>query len=99
LGDETIVEDMLVAGRDKLDFSGTLTRQINLNMMILGVFQVVNDHLTLQLIGEGIEEIIGGSLADTIPGNGNSNTLRGGAGNDLLDGNNGDDVLDGGAGT
>jgi Ca2+-binding RTX toxin-like protein len=49
-------------------------------------------------MGEGIEEVIGGTRDDVIRGNSNNNTLRGGLGNDILDGKSGDDLLDGGPG-
>lgn len=97
-GTETIFEFDTDTGHDVLDFSGTSNLVINLNMGILGAPQVVNANLTLELHGEGIEEVIGGSQPDVIRGNSNNNTLRGGPGNDLLDGKSGDDVLDGGAG-
>lgn len=94
----TIVEHMADPGHDILDFSGTTMHSINLNMGVLGVFQTVNANLQLRLIGEGIEEVIGGALDDVIRGNSNNNILRGGPGNDLLDGKGGNDLLDGGPG-
>ncbi|HEY9171448.1 MAG TPA: Calx-beta domain-containing protein [Verrucomicrobiae bacterium] len=97
-GNETVVEQMSDPGHDILDFSGTTTLAINLNMGILGTFQTINANLSLRLNGEGIEEVRGGSLNDTIRGNGNNNILRGGLGDDLLDGKGGDDILDGGPG-
>ena len=98
-GNETVVEDILpTGGYDILDFSGTTTQSISLNMGILGAFQKLNDNLMLRLNGEGIEEVHGGSKNDTIRGNSNNNVLRGGLGDDLLDGKSGDDVLDGGEG-
>ena len=97
-GDETVVEDIANLDHDILDFSGTTTRSINLNLSILGAFQAVNDNLNLRIMGEGIEEVIGGALNDVIRGNSNNNTLRGGLGDDILDGKSGDDVLDGGPG-
>ena len=45
-----------------------------------------------------IENIIGGSAADTLTGDENNNVLTGGAGNDMLDGGGGNDTLIGGAG-
>jgi Ca2+-binding RTX toxin-like protein len=94
----TIAENIADPGHDILDFSGTTTLSIHLNMGVLGVFQTVNANLQLRLIGEGIEEVIGGALDDIIRGNSNNNILRGGPGNDLLDGKGGDDLLDGGPG-
>nr|WP_276607580.1 Calx-beta domain-containing protein [Limisphaera ngatamarikiensis] len=97
-GDETVVEHLGDPGVDTLDFSGTTTRSIQLNLGLVGVFQTVNDHLRLQLVGEGIEVVRGGALDDVIRGNSNHNRLEGGPGNDLLDGKGGDDWLDGGPG-
>ncbi len=98
LNAKTIVESMADAGHDILDFSGTSTLSISLNLSILGSPQVVNGNLTLTITGEGLEEVIGGSRDDVIRGNANNNFLRGGPGNDLLDGKSGDDTLDGGPG-
>lgn len=97
-GSKTIVENIADPGNDTLDFSGTTLYAINLNMGVLGTAQTINEHLTLTLVGEGIEQVIGGSRDDVIRGNSNKNVLRGGPGNDLLDGKSGDDVLDGGTG-
>ncbi|RME92932.1 MAG: calcium-binding protein, partial [Verrucomicrobia bacterium] len=91
-------EDIADAGHDIIDFSDTTTLPVELNLSILGTPQTVNANLTLTINGEGVEEVIGGALDDTLRGNSNDNTLRGGPGNDLLDGKSGDDVLDGGAG-
>jgi len=97
-GSETITENIADAGTDTLDFSGTTTRSINVNLALLGLPQVVNSNLTLTIVGEGLEVVLGGALNDIIRGNSNANTLRGGAGADILDGNSGNDFLDGGAG-
>ncbi len=97
-GQETITEDAGHAGYDVIDFSGTTTRSINLNLSILGTPQVVNSNLTLTIVGEGFDEVRGGALNDVLRGNSIGNVLRGGPGNDLLDGKGGDDTLDGGAG-
>src|SRR5262249_49109636 len=85
-GSEIIIENIADVGFDTIDFSGTTTLAINLNMSILGTPQTVNAHLTLTIVGEGVEQVIGGLLDDVIRGNSNKNTLRGGPGNDLLDG-------------
>ncbi|MCX8155585.1 MAG: hypothetical protein N3J91_03895 [Verrucomicrobiae bacterium] len=97
-GMETIVEALGAPGHDILDFSGTTTRRIEVNLGLLGVYQTVNDHLQIRFFNEGLEEVRGGALDDVIRGNGNANILRGGPGNDLLDGKGGDDLLDGGPG-
>ena len=98
LGSKTITENIADAGSDILDFSGTTTLAIDVNLSLLGVPQVVNANLSITIVGEGIEEVIGGKLSDTIRGNSNNNVLHGGLGNDLLDGKSGDDTLDGGGG-
>jgi len=100
-GTETIIEDA-GGGTDTLDFSGTATLTINVNISITGS-QTVNANLTLIVQDSGggeaeIENIIGGTLGDTIRGNHFANNLFGGAGADLLDGKSGDDFLDGGTG-
>lgn len=46
----------------------------------------------------GIENIVGGSAADTLTGDAGANFLNGGAGNDIMDGGAGDDFLLGGLG-
>ena len=48
---------------------------------------------------KNIENVTGGSAADTLTGDGLANTLSGGAGNDTLNGGIGDDWLYGGAGS
>jgi Ca2+-binding RTX toxin-like protein len=45
-----------------------------------------------------VEDVTGGSGADTLSGDAGNNALSGGAGNDVLTGRGGNDVLDGGAG-
>lgn len=97
-GNETIVESISDPGHDVLDLSGTSTLPIHVNLGILGTFQAVNTHLTLRIVGEGIEEVRGGALDDVLRGNGNHNVLRGGPGDDLVDGKGGNDQLDGGPG-
>jgi Ca2+-binding RTX toxin-like protein len=48
---------------------------------------------------ENIENVTGGSGADTLIGDAEDNILLGGAGSDILDGGTGEDILYGGAGT
>lgn len=97
-GNKTIIENIADPGFDTLDFSGTTTQSINLDMSVLGSPQTVNSNLTLTLVGEGIEQVIGGAKNDVIRGNSNNNVLRGGLGADVLDGKSGADTLDGGPG-
>jgi Ca2+-binding RTX toxin-like protein len=95
---KTIVENIADVGYDMIDFSGTTLFAVDLNLSILGSPQTININLTLTIMGEGIEEVRGGAMNDTIRGNSNTNVLRGGLGNDLLDGKSGVDLLDGGLG-
>ena len=97
-GSETIIENPADPGRDTLDFSGTTSLSVSVNLSVLNVSQVVNGNLTLTLQGGGIEVLVGGALNDTLRGDGLDNEIRGGPGNDVLDGKGGDDHLDGGSG-
>lgn len=47
---------------------------------------------------DGIENVIGGNMDDTLTGNDEANLLDGGAGNDIIDGRGGNDTLTGGDG-
>ena len=102
LGSDTINESG--GGVDTLDFSLTTTRAVNVNLSAAAA-QVINAGLTLTLSsGATIENVIGGSLDDTLTGNSLNNVLSGGLGNDryvfdtdLLQGS--DTVNEGGAGT
>lgn len=98
LGQETITENIADVGVDIIDFSGTTTKTININLGVLGAKQTINSNLDLILNGEGFEVVLGGTRDDIIRGNSNDNLLRGGLGNDLLDGKSGNDQLDGGKG-
>ena len=51
------------------------------------------------LIGSGVEDIVGGAGDDVLTGNGSGNVLTGGEGNDKLDGGGGVDAYAGEAGT
>lgn len=48
---------------------------------------------------DGLENLTGGTGADTLAGDGATNVLHGGSGNDVLEGRGGDDAIDGDAGT
>jgi Ca2+-binding RTX toxin-like protein len=95
---ETITEFMSDAGLDVIDFSGITTQSVTLNLSILNAYQDVTPFLQLKIVGEGVEEVRGGSRDDVLRGNSNNNILRGGLGNDILDGKSGNDLLDGGPG-
>jgi Ca2+-binding RTX toxin-like protein len=80
LGSDTINE--VGGGLDTLDFNLTTTRSVAINLSNAAA-QVVNAGLTLTLSSATtLENIIGGSLADTLTGNSLNNILTGGAGND-----------------
>ena len=87
-------------GEDTLDFSGTTTLSITLNLSTAAAAQVVNVNLTLNLLDAvpSIENVIGGGLADNITGNDLGNRIEGRAGIDTILGGNGADVLVGGDG-
>ena len=96
LGSDTINE--AGGGIDTLDFSGTTTRNLNVDLSNAAA-QVVNAGLTLTLSSATtLENIIGGALNDTLIGNTLANVLAGGAGNDTLVGGGGKNVLIGGNG-
>ncbi|MCY2990027.1 MAG: hypothetical protein NTY19_19460 [Planctomycetota bacterium] len=95
LGSDTIVD---TSGVDTLWFPSTTTKPVRVDLSQAGP-QVVNDNLTLTLsAGDSIENVIGGSLDDTLIGNALGNNLDGGPGNDLLVGAGGNDTLLGGDG-
>ncbi|MBL9139058.1 MAG: M10 family metallopeptidase C-terminal domain-containing protein [Verrucomicrobiales bacterium] len=71
---------------DLIDFLGTSTQPIALDLS-LNVSQTVNVNLSLTLSdGEGIEDLYGGALGDTLTGNNRDNVIWGREGNDTLDG-------------
>ena len=80
LGSDTIIDSR--GGTDTLDFSGTTTRSINIDLSRSS--QVVNSALSLAFSsGTTMENVGGGSLSDTITGNTLANLLTGGAGDDI----------------
>jgi Ca2+-binding RTX toxin-like protein len=90
LGSDTISD--IGGGIDTLNFAATTTRAVNVNLGNAAA-QVVNAGLTLRLSANNtIENVIGGSLGDTLTGNGLTNVLTGGAGNDTLTGGAGNDT-------
>ena len=79
-GSDTINE--AGGGTDTVDFSGTTTRSIAIDLSN-ATTQVVNGGLTLTLSsGTTIENVISGALSDTLTGNSLNNVLTGGAGDD-----------------
>ena len=92
-GSDTIQD---ASGIDTLDFSGTTTQVVSVNLSDAAA-QVVNPALTLTLsAGNTIENVIGGALSDTLTGNSGDDVLSGRAGNDILIGGDGADQLTGG---
>ncbi len=92
-GFANITIDESGGGVDKLDFSATTTRAVNIDLSDPAP-QVINDAgLTLTLsAGNTIENVIGGALGDTITGNDLNNVIEGGGGDDVLDGGAGNDT-------
>ena len=85
-------------GTDTVDFSLTSTVGLVFNMATAGAQAVHANNLSLALGADTtIENVIGGSGADTLFGNSLNNTITGGAGNDRLIGAGGNDLLLGGA--
>jgi Ca2+-binding RTX toxin-like protein len=83
-------------GLDTVDFS---TRSVGVSLVLAGASNaaaVVGGTETDTI--RNVENIVGGSAADTLGGDGNDNSLFGGAGNDSLFGANGNDLFVGGAG-
>ncbi|MCY2968112.1 MAG: hypothetical protein NT069_31520, partial [Planctomycetota bacterium] len=96
LGTDTLNETG--GGIDTLDFSGSTTQGVTINLATTGT-QVVNSNLSL-ILGSAttFENVIGGTQADSITGNTLANEITGGAGDDVLTGAAGDDRLVGGLG-
>src|SRR5262249_2288412 len=87
LGSDTINESG--GGVDRLDFSATTTRAVNINLSDAAA-QVVNTGLTLTLsAGTTIESVTGGALGGTLTGNALNNVREAGGGNDVLNGGSG----------
>ncbi len=79
-------------GLDTLNFGATTAQSIALDLVSSAAQVVTASRLTLQLPSNAIENVIGGSLGDTLTGNSLANTLTGGGGNDTLVGAAGNDV-------
>ncbi len=92
LGNDTIIERP-EGGTDTLDFSSTTTVGVTIDLSRADR-QTVCAYLSLQLsAGDVIENVIGGSGADTITGNSLDNALTGGPGKDTLIGGAGVDTV------
>ncbi|SFJ17171.1 SdrD B-like domain-containing protein [Planctomicrobium piriforme] len=89
LGSDTITD---VGGVDTLDFSGTTTKSVTVDLAISGS-QVINSNLSLTLgATTPVENVIGGALSDMLLGNSASNRIAGLGGDDLLQGRGSDDT-------
>jgi len=96
LGTDTLNES--AGGVDTLDFSGTTSTAVTINLGNTAS-QVVNANLSLVLgLATAFENAIGGGGNDVLTGNTLANALTGGAGNDTLIGLAGNDTLAGGLG-
>ncbi|MFN6103452.1 MAG: PKD domain-containing protein, partial [Planctomycetaceae bacterium] len=96
LGTDTLNE--AAGGIDTLDFSGTTSQGVTLNLATT-TLQVVHPNLSLVLgLAAAFENAIGGAGNDLLTGNSLANELSGGLGDDTLDGGLGNDSLLGGAG-
>lgn len=96
LGTDTLNES--AGGVDTLDFSGTTSTTVTVNLGNTAS-QVVNANLALVLgLATSFENAIGGGGNDVLTGNTLANALTGGAGNDTLIGLAGNDTLAGGLG-
>jgi Ca2+-binding RTX toxin-like protein len=96
--DRDAINEQPDAGIDLLDFSQTSTLPVRIDLASAG-WQQVNRNLRLTLVsGEVIENVQGGSRADTLLGNSLDNLLTGNDGNDQLEGRGGNDTLVGGTG-
>jgi Ca2+-binding RTX toxin-like protein len=109
LGDDTFVFDtdgqldtdtlFDSSGVDTFDFSLTTTQAITVNLSTVSpTIQQVNANLRLKLTSAtAFENVIGGSMNDTITGNALNNRLEGGAGDDTYvfdtDGKLGSDIV------
>ncbi len=89
-------------GSDTLNYSGTTTARISVNLGLGGALQIAAQTPTFQIrhlltlsAGNVIENVAGGFLEDTLTGNVLDNLLQGGAGADWLTGLGGNDTLSG----
>lgn len=92
LGTDTLLEDVGAGGVDTLEFNGTVSTGVTLDLSV-GARQEVHPNLSLLLIrGHAFENVLGSSAADVIQGNSLDNRLEGRGGDDDLRGGLGDDT-------
>lgn len=91
LGEDTVDELLALAnGSDTLDFSGTTTVGITVNLSLTTQQTVHATNLKLTITdGTGLENVTGGDLNDVITGNAADNIFIGGLGTDTFHGNGG----------
>ncbi len=96
-GSDTITENA-GGGTDTLDFSLTSSLRVVIDLGTTAA-KTVNTNLKLILSNtDTVENVIGGSQADTILGNSQGNVIDGRSGDDVLNGGGGNDSLIGGTG-
>ncbi len=95
-GNDTLDGGGNSAGGDTADLSDA-TSAIVLTLNVNGDAVVTATGIDTETLN-GIENVIGGSVADTLTGNSAANLLNGGGSHDTLDGGLGNDTLVGGAG-
>jgi Ca2+-binding RTX toxin-like protein len=90
LGRDTLTD---TSGVDTLNFARTSTKAVNVDLRNTAAQVVTEGNLTLTLTNAtAFENIIGGSLGDSLTGNTLNNVLTGGGGNDSLNGGAGNDT-------
>jgi len=100
-GDDTFLEGATTSGADTFTGgAGTDLVDYSLRTAALTVTMgddTANDGLASETdnVKSDVENLAGGSAADTITGNDEDNKIDGNAGGDTIDGGDGDDVLDG----
>lgn len=98
-GDDTLVGglgDDVMQGGDGIDSASWAGMRVRV-AVDLTIAKAQSTGLGRDLLS-GIENLVGGHLADRLSGNNLANRMEGGAGNDLLNGRFGQDVLIGGIG-
>ncbi|MGV2333389.1 MAG UNVERIFIED_CONTAM: M10 family metallopeptidase C-terminal domain-containing protein [Planctomycetaceae bacterium] len=91
LGSDTIDES--AGGIDTLDFRGTSSHGVSIDLSRAAAQVVSTGYLTLTLLSDNsLENVLGGEQGDLLIGNSLANTLTGGGGNDLLRGGAGNDI-------
>ncbi len=88
-GSDTITE-LTNEGNDTLNFSGSTINSIVVDLGSTLAQGMTN--LTLTFTNPEVENVIGGSLNDSLTGNALDNRIEGGAGNDTLNGLTGNDT-------